>query len=513
MSTHVFDPNCCDGSTESALERTLNERRWDIIGVSTTGMTLPYDLALAHLARKTQPETFLVAGGMEATFNLNSVLSLGPFDVAVLGEGEEPLVELAAIMRAGGGPADIAGTAWRSGNGTVHRSHRSALHREALRDAIFKVPYEDMPYRQYWERLEQRYRVGQLPTKAEREARLAEIRSVRLITLNYCPMGCTFCSSTNFLHAAQGGHTARVARLDEHECLAMLKRIVGALPDVRTIIFQDDIFVFTKDTRILPLCDAIVTAKANGELPAGLQFISTNRIDAMTTERLTAMRHAGFRVLGFGVESFALGMLREFNKAQIWPHIAPMLRAARRLGITPFLDMILTSPRCEMEDVAENVNGALRWLEAGCEIGMYPYVIPFSGAAMASDPSLREHTITERREVSGTTIAWDQPTKILPLNPLVRRAILEIERAFEDSLARLGLFSSHLPSRVRSLVWIASAIPVLRAAGLSVPSKERVTRALAAHLPPRRKGVRRRRLPRLARGPRSLSGAAVCASR
>ena len=86
MSTHVFDPNCCDGSTESALERTLNERRWDIIGVSTTGMTLPYDLALAHLARKTQPETFLVAGGMEATFNLNSVLSLGPFDVAVLGE-------------------------------------------------------------------------------------------------------------------------------------------------------------------------------------------------------------------------------------------------------------------------------------------------------------------------------------------------------------------------------------------------------------------------------------------
>jgi len=34
----------------------------------------------------------------------------------------------------------------------------------------------------------------------------------------------------------------------------LLKRIVRALPDVRTIIFQDDIFVFTKDTRILPLC-------------------------------------------------------------------------------------------------------------------------------------------------------------------------------------------------------------------------------------------------------------------
>jgi len=44
-----------------------------------------------------------------------------------------------------------------------------------------------MPYGLYWERLEEAYRVGALPTKAAREARLAEIRSVRLITLNYCP--------------------------------------------------------------------------------------------------------------------------------------------------------------------------------------------------------------------------------------------------------------------------------------------------------------------------------------
>ena len=70
-----------------------------------------------------------------------------------------------------------------------------------------------MPYAAYWERLESAYRVGALPTKAAREAHLAEIRSVRLITLNYCPMGCTFCSATNFLHEAQGS-VAAIARLD-----------------------------------------------------------------------------------------------------------------------------------------------------------------------------------------------------------------------------------------------------------------------------------------------------------
>ena len=48
----------------------------------------------------------------------------------------------------------------------------------------------------------------------------------------------------------------------------MIERIVAAHPRVRTIIFQDDIFVFTKDRRVLPLCEAIVAAKQRGDLRA-----------------------------------------------------------------------------------------------------------------------------------------------------------------------------------------------------------------------------------------------------
>ena len=176
--------------------------------------------------------------------------------------------------------------------------------RAELRDAIFSTPYEKMPYAAYWDRLESAYRLGALPSKAAREAHLAEIRSVRLITLNYCPMGCTFCSATNFLHEAQGG-VAAIARLEADECVAMIERIVAAHPRARTIIFQDDIFAFTRDRRVLPLCEAIVAAKERGTIPPQLQFISTNRIDAMSEERLPAMRRAGFRVLGFGIESFS----------------------------------------------------------------------------------------------------------------------------------------------------------------------------------------------------------------
>jgi radical SAM superfamily enzyme YgiQ (UPF0313 family) len=428
---------------------------------------------------------------MEATFKPERVFELGPpFDLVVLGEGERALGEIVRRRRAGEPLAGIAGTAMKV-DGAVVKHHQRALNRDELRAAIFNIPYAKMPYPAYWSRLEHAYRVGGLPTKAAREARLAEIRSVRLITLNYCPMGCTFCSATNFLHESQG-NVAAVARLEADECLAMIQRIVAAHPGVRTVIFQDDIFAFTQDRRVLPLCEGIVAAKERGELPRALQFISTNRIDAMSMERLAAMRSAGFRVLGFGIESFSRRTLAEFNKAQIHRHIEPSLTAALELGITPFLDLILSSPRSSLEDLAETVAEAYRWLLRGCEIGIYPYVIPFSGAAFARDSSLAAHTIHERRRVAGTDVEWEQPAKILPIDPQVREAVLRIESGFELRLAALEGGVAHLPSRVRSLVWILSSLSVLSDYGICAGDPLAVQAELDARLP-RRQGATERR--------------------
>jgi len=482
VAATVFDPNCCRESPQRALERELSGGAWDVIGVSTTGMTLQFDLELAYIARRLAPRALIVAGGMEATFRPGLMFELGPFDLVILGEGERPLLELAARLRAGQSLAGMAGVAQRGADGTLISIPQRALNRDELRNAIYSTPYEKMPYTAYWERLEAAYRVGALPSKAAREAHLAEIRSVRLITLNYCPMNCSFCSATNFLHEAQGG-VAGVARLDVGECLTMIERIITAHPRARTIIFQDDIFTFTSAKRLLSLCDAIVEAKKQGRIPAQLQFISTNRIDAMTDERLKAMRRAGFRVLGFGIESFSQRVLTEFNKAQIYRHIEPMLSSALATGVTPFLDIILSSPRASLDDVVQTLRGAYRWLRQGCEIGMYPYIIPFSGAALARDPSLLPHTRYLRRQVAGTNVAWDQAAKILPIDPVVKDVILRMELAFETMLAAFEKRAAHLPSRVRSFLWILSAMPILAEFGEFIADETEIRQELAQRLP------------------------------
>ncbi|MFL6602668.1 MAG: B12-binding domain-containing radical SAM protein [Steroidobacteraceae bacterium] len=490
IAAKVFDPNCCREAPQRALERELLSGGWDIVGVSTTGMTLRYDLELAHIVRRMLPDSIIVAGGMEATFRPDLMFELGPFDLIVLGEGEHPLLELASRVRAGQPLGGITGTAERNKDGRIVRIPQRALTREELREAIYSTPYDKMPYSAYWERLESAYRVGGLPSKAAREAHLAEIRSVRLITLNYCPMGCTFCSATNFLHAAQGS-VAPIARLEADECVHMIERIIAAHPRARTIIFQDDIFSFTRDRRILPLCEAIIAGKRSGRLPSQLQFISTNRIDAMTPERLSAMRRAGFRVLGFGIESFSQRVLGEFNKAQIHRHIEPMLTAALATGVTPFLDLILSSPHAQLEDVAETLRQAYRWLREGCEIGMYPYVIPFSGAAFAQDPSLAPYTHYIRRQVAGTGISWEQPAKILPMDPVVTDVILRMERSFEAMLAPLEKEVAHLPSRVRSLLWILCSLPLMAERGHFIAAESEVRAELYARLPTLRREAAR----------------------
>jgi hypothetical protein len=160
-----------------------------------------------------------------------------------------------------------------------------------------------------------------------------------------------------------------------------------------------------------------------------------------------------------------------------------MLSGALAAGMTPFLDLILSSPRATMQDVVETLRGAYHWMQKGCEIGMYPYVIPFSGAAFAGDPSLEPHTQYLPRAVAGTNVSWEQAAKILPVDPMVRDVILRIEKSFDSSLAALEKDVAHLPSRIRSLLWILSAIPVLSEYGHCIADESEVRADLYSRLP------------------------------
>jgi hypothetical protein len=68
----------------------------------------------------------------------------------------------------------------------------------------------------------------------------------------------------------------------------------------------------------------------------------------------------------------------------------------------------------------------------------------------------------------------------------VRAAILQIEQDFEAVLSTLEQ-TAHLPSRVRSLVWILCSLPVMATLGFPIADEAVVRAELEARLPRTRK--------------------------
>lgn len=487
----VFDPNFPDDAgadtaagaeaVGDALAKVLTSRVWHLIAFWTTAPTLRFDLGLAHLARRLSADSVIAAGGSEAASHVDALFRVGSFDLIVLGQGETPLLDLVERMRQGASARDVQGTAWIGASDEIHRLSQPGMDRQAFRAATFLMPYAQMPFRSYWETLTRAYKLHDLPVRAERETRLAEVQAIRLDTLGGRPMGACACSPANVPFDAQS--VGRATRLEAEDCVAMVTRIASAWPDVKTIVFEDDPFVFTADQRLRPLCEGLIAARRTGDIPPELHFVSTNRIDTMDETRLALMKRAGFRILEFGVESFARDAPPAFDHMHIRDSVTPVLQFALKLGLTPFLELLLTSPRCGMKDVAFNVATAFKWLQSGCEACMRPYLVPHAGAATTRDPELLPFTMTVAHAIGGTSLVWEQPTKILPIDPEVRDAVLKIERAFAECSTMIEREVARMPARVRSLLWIACAVPVLASDGEIVPNAGAVVRALVSRLP------------------------------
>ena len=138
------------------------------------------------------------------------------------------------------------------------------------------------------------------------------------------------------------------------------------------------------------------------------------------------MRRAGFRVLGFGIESFSRNVLEEFNKGQIHRHIEPMLTAALELGHHAV-------PRSDPELAALVAAGRRRNLARSLSLaaaGLRDRHVSLRHSVLgrrASRAILRCcRTRSTHAGISrARSIEWDQPAKILPIDPLVREVILQ----------------------------------------------------------------------------------------
>jgi radical SAM superfamily enzyme YgiQ (UPF0313 family) len=340
----IFD--CSIGISLSQLMGHLKEYRPDVVGISSTTPAFPDAQRTAGSVRQVLPKAVVVLGGAHVSA-VPSALSYDCFDVGVIAEGEQTMLELVRHIE-GNGLLDLTGIA-----GLVFRRDGEIVLTEPrgyIKD-LDTVPFPA------------RHLLPPLSAYSPTPASYRKLPLAVLMTSRGCPYQCTFCDRKVFGNLTRGHSPDRVvAEVEE-----ALKRY-GA----KEIRFFDDTFTYDKN-RVIEICEKI--------LQKGLRFPWTclTRVSAVTKELLKKMKEAGCWQVLYGLESGDPRMLASLKKGNTVEQNEQAVRWAREVGLGVRGDFIVGTPVETMESLERTLEFAKR---LKLDYAHFNKFVPFAGTEL-----------------------------------------------------------------------------------------------------------------------------------
>jgi len=325
----------CTFMTEKEALETIKRSKPTIIGVQVMFSIKEKALQVAELLRKDCE--LLVAGGPLATSNPEEFLSC--FDVVVVGEGEQTMLELVLAVQEGTSFADVPGVVFKQKDKVMSTPPRGYI--EDLDSVPFpsREMFDNEAYKRYYSRS-----FGYTTTS--------------VMTSRGCPFQCDFCSRPVFGNRFRSRTAENVAEEVE---------------DVRTlgygrIWFADDCFTLNRE-RLLSICDELVRRN----IRIGWECLS--RVDTVDLEVAERMKEAGCVRVFFGIESGNDSILKVMRKQATVKQAAEAVNVFNRVGIQTGAFFILGYPGEDDGTVLDTVNFASS-LPLDYLSFTFPYPIP-----------------------------------------------------------------------------------------------------------------------------------------
>lgn len=336
----------------------LSEKRYDIIGHSVLHTTLPNDIQMIFDAHQLQPQALQIAGGQGASFN-HQLFQKTPVNIVARGTGE---AQLESIIK--DKPIESIAGLYVNGQPTPN------LNGTNFTEISMNIDFSMIPYERYWGEMSGRYDLKAMKNEGM-------LRTVRLMTSNYCPMGCSFCSSTNFLNDAAGSRQ-KIKQLTPPEILYLMKNAVESHPETEAFYFNDDDFLISRQ-RADEFCSMMENMDYN--------LMCMGRVDDVDKNLLKKMKHAGFKIIFYGVETFSGSLARDVKKSRNgYEKIArKSIEYTLDAGITPQMALILFLPTTTQKDLEVTIDNAVDLVGQGARVTVLPYVEAYSGATIVKN--------------------------------------------------------------------------------------------------------------------------------
>lgn len=299
------------------VQKALEEKRPDIVGISCMTFLLIDALNVARMAKKVNPETQVVIGGTHPSIYPAEMLQQPEIDFIVIGEGEYIFSELLEALANKGSCAGIKGLGYKENGRSVLNPPRDFIQN------LDSLPFPDrdlLPYKKYY-------------------SVLGKGREVMtgLLTTRGCPFNCIFCT-------VKDGKTCRM-RSPENVVREIEECYAQGITDFDII---DDTFIISKQ-RTMEIADLI--------LERGLKITLDvrARVDTVDQEVLDKIAQAGCTRIRFGVESGNPQVLENLRKGITIEQAKAAFKMAKKSGLVTFAYFMLGSPGEKAAEIEQSI--------------------------------------------------------------------------------------------------------------------------------------------------------------
>ncbi len=307
----------------------------DIVGITCYTPEYFEVLDLAKAIRKTNKEIKIVVGGVHPTFHPEHFCYRGsPFDVAVIGEGEETMLELTQALR--------QQTSLRKINGLAFLDKKGKLVTTKKRDLVQDLDSISFPA---YNKIDMDY----YTTASPYAIRGVFLRSMYVLYSRGCPSQCTFCVAKKLRTCNGVGNYVRLRQPEKvFEEITRLKEKYK----IDSFYFIDDLFTLNKK-KVKEFCQLLIKADSN------LLWGCSSKVTTVDYQTLKMMKKAGCIQIDFGVERGSDEALRFVKKGITLKIIKKVFQDCHRLGIRTFANMLINIP----DETEKDLEDIIRLLE------------------------------------------------------------------------------------------------------------------------------------------------------
>jgi len=331
------------GMPYGKIRDEIRKRKPDIVGIASP-FTCQAENAIrvGDIVKEIDPSILTVVGGPHVTaVPVEFLEEAKNIDIAVIGEGEYTMLDIAKFFEGKKKISDVRGIAHRK-DGIIKQN--------LLRPFIKNL--DELPYPAY-----HLVDMEQYLNPRKIEYRSFKSRSISMITSRGCPFNCSFCSV--HLHMGKMFRAHSVNYVINHVEYVVNK--YGA----KTIFFEDDNLTFDIK-RFEAICDKILERgiRFNWETPNGI------RADFLTLSLLKKMKKSGCQSVFFGIESGDQCVLDNIiGKSLNLKKVVKVAEMCKDIGLKTAAFYIIGFPGEKKEHMLKTVELALR-LKRDFDVGM-----------------------------------------------------------------------------------------------------------------------------------------------